>query len=351
MVLPYSELYPFFPIYTNKEKQINKLEILLVFLLTFFYKYVILFEGKIIIYYLIKIKKEYQKIVLKEKLFKDPKLIMKRIFFIFLANILCTVAFNGFLVPGKLLSGGVGGIAIMVQYLSGISSGIIVFIINIPIFLIGAKMVDKDFAIYGFISMLMFSFLLTFTDGISQYIQIDDVMLQGIFGGLINGTGMGLLFRNRSSQGGLDIIAAILKRKYNMNIGSALMMLNSVIVVAASLLFGLDKGLYTLISMFIAYQMLDIVQTGFSHKKNLVIVSDKSDKIAKDIIDNLKRGATFLEGMGAYSKEDKQIIYCIISSKEVVAVKDTINKIDPSAFLIVTDVVEVKGRGFKEIGI
>lgn len=121
--------------------------------------------------------------------------------------------------------------------------------------------------------------------------------------------------------GGLDIIAAILKRKYNMNMGSALMMLNSVIIAIASILFGLDKALYTLLSMFIAYQVVDKVQTGFSNKKNLVIVSDKPEKIAVEIITKLKRGVTFLEGVGAYTKEDKQVIYCIIVSKEVVRVK------------------------------
>nr|WP_300002126.1 YitT family protein [Tissierella sp.] len=282
---------------------------------------------------------------------KDWSLFIKRLLFIFLANILCTLAFNGFLVPAKLLSGGVGGLAIMIQYLTGISSGIIVFVINIPIFLVGAKMVDKDFAIYGFISMIMFSILLTLTDGIAKYILIEDVVLRAIFGGVINGAGMGLLFRNRSSQGGLDIVAAVLKRKYNMNIGSALMMLNSVIIAMASILFGLDKGLYTLLSMYIAYQVLDKVQIGFSNKKNIVIVSDKPEEIAQEILVSLKRGVTYLDGMGAYSKENKHIIYCIIISKEVVTVKNIIDKIDPTAFLIITDVVEVKGSGFKQIGI
>ena len=287
----------------------------------------------------------------KEKASRDWKGIFKRLFFILLANTLCAIAVNGFLVPGKLLSGGVGGIAIMVQYLTDISSGIIVFAINIPIFLIAIKMIDRDFALYGFISMLILSTLLTVTRGVSKYIILEDVLLRGIFGGIINGTGMGLLFRNRSSQGGFDIVAVILKRKYNMTIGSALMMFNTVIVGIASVLFGLDKGLYTLISMYIAYQVVDKVQTGFSNKKNLVIVSDKPKEIADEIITSLKRGVTFLQGTGAYSEENKQVIYCIIVSKEVVKVKDIINKIDPTAFLIVTDVVEVKGSGFKELGI
>ncbi|MGO1469940.1 MAG: YitT family protein, partial [Tissierella sp.] len=184
--------------------------------------------------------------ITKKKGEKDFKLILKRLFFIFLANILCAIAFNGFLIPGKLLSGGVGGIGIMVQYLTNISSGIVIFVINIPIFLVAVKMVDRDFAIYCFISMVLLSTLLTFTRDISKYIPIEDVLLRGVFGGVINGVGMGLLFRNRSSQGGFDIIAVILKRKYNMNLGSALMMFNTVIVGIASILFGLDKALYTL---------------------------------------------------------------------------------------------------------
>lgn len=289
--------------------------------------------------------------ITKKKGEKDFKLILKRLFFIFLANILCAIAFNGFLIPGKLLSGGVGGIGIMVQYLTNISSGIVIFVINIPIFLVAVKMVDRDFAIYCFISMVLLSTLLTFTRDISKYIPIEDVLLRGVFGGVINGVGMGLLFRNRSSQGGFDIIAVILKRKYNMNLGSALMMFNTVIVGIASILFGLDKALYTLISMYIGYQVVDKVQTGFSNKKNVIIVSEKPQEIADEIITSLKRGVTFLDGTGGYSEENKKVIYCIIVSKEVVKIKNIIDEIDPTAFLIVTDVVEVKGTGFKEIGI
>ena len=276
---------------------------------------------------------------------------VQRILIIFVANVLCVTAINGFFVPAKLLSGGVGGLGIMVQYLTEIPSGITVFLINIPIFLIGAKKVDKDFAVYGFISMLIFSILLTVTKNISQYIPLDDIVLFAVFGGVINGAGMGLLFRNRSSQGGLDIIAAVLKRKYNLNLGSALMMLNSVIIALASILFGLDKGLYTLLSMYVAYYVLDWVQIGFSNKKSIFIISSQPEAIAQEILSHLKRGITVMDGIGAYSKQNKRILYCVITSKEVVLVKNIINKLDPQAFIIISDVVEVKGRGFKKVGI
>src|SRR5699024_8467035 len=223
--------------------------------------------------------------------------IYRKLLAIIVGNLLCALAFNIFFIPNKLLSGGVGGLAIIVQYLTDIPSGIVVFTINIPIFLIGYKMVDKDFAIYSFISMFILSFLLTITNGIDAYFPLNDILLGSVFGGVLNGVGMGLMFRNRTSQGGLDIIAAVLKRKYNINIGTGLMMVNTVIISLAGIRFGVQSAMYTLISMYIGYQILDKVQTGFNVRKNVVIVSNNSEKIASEIIRKLNRGVTFLEGM------------------------------------------------------
>lgn len=277
--------------------------------------------------------------------------IIKKLLFIILGNTLCAIAVNAFFIPSKMLSGGVGGIAIMIQYLTGFPTGISVFLINIPIFLLGARIVDKEFVIYGFISMFIYSSLLTATSKIGSILVVDDIILRAIFGGILNGAGMGLIFRNRANQGGLDIIAAIMKRKYNMNISSALMLLNTIIVLIASILFGLNSAMYTLIAMYIGYQVVDKVQTGFNVMKNIVIVSDKPQMLANEILTKLNRGVTFLEGMGAYSKENKQVIYCIVKSREVMKVKNIVDDIDPTAFLIINDVVEVKGRGFKNTGI
>lgn len=276
--------------------------------------------------------------------------ITNKILSIILGNLLCSLAFNAFFIPSKLLSGGVGGLAIMTQYLTDIPSGIVVFIINLPIFIIGAKMVDKEFAIYGFISMFVLSIMLTITNGIDKYFLLDDILLGSIFGGILNGIGMGLMFRQRTCQGGFDIIAAILKKKYNLNIGTGLMMVNTVIISFSSLLFGYKSAMYTLISMYIGYQVLDKVQTGFNIKKNVVIVSDKSEEIGIEIINKLQRGITFLEGMGGYKKENKKVIYCIVTSNEVVRLKNIVDEIDPTAFIIINDVVEVKGSSFKTVG-
>lgn len=286
-----------------------------------------------------------------DKLDISPGEILKKLFFILLGGLLCSIAFNGFFIPAKLLSGGVGGISILAQYLTGVSSGIFVFVINIPIFIIGFKHLDRDFIFFSFISMFVLSFLLTVTSKINQHFVIDDILLSAVFGGIFNGIGMGLMFRNRTCQGGLDIIAAILKRKYNLNIGTGLMMVNTVIISLSSILLGYKSAMYTIISMYIAYQVLDKVQVGFNVKKNVVIVSDKDKEVSLAIIEQLGRGVTFLKGSGAYTKQDKNVIYCIVTSKEVAKLKDILDEIDPSAFLIINNIIEVKGRGFKEIGI
>lgn len=287
----------------------------------------------------------------QQDLKKKQKDILKKIFFILIGNFFCAIAFNVFFIPNRLLSGGVGGIALMNQYLTGLPSGITVFIINIPIFIIGARMVDKEFAIYGFISMFVFSTLLTVTNGFDKYIILEDILLGAVIGGVFNGVGMGLMFRNRTSQGGLDIIAAILKRKYNLNIGTGLMAINTVIISLSSFLFGIRPAMYTLISMYIGYQVLDKVQIGFNVMKNVLIVSNKSEELTTAIISRLNRSITLLEGKGGYKKEDKEVIYCIVKSNEVIKLKDIVDSIDPAAFLIINDVVEVKGSTFKEVGI
>lgn len=281
----------------------------------------------------------------------EVKEITTKIFFIVVGNLLCSLAFNLFFVPNGLLSGGVGGIAIMTQYLTEIPAGIIVFLINLPIFVVGVRMIDKKFITYAFISMFVFSTWLTITRNFSQYFVIEDILLGAIFGAILNGLGMGLMFRNGTCQGGLDVVAAILKRKLNVNIGTGLMMVNTVIITLSSLLFGSKPAMYTLISMYIGYQILDKVQTGFNVQKNVVIVSDKSKELSSAIIQEMHRGVTFLKGQGGYTHEDKNIIYCILTSREIAKLKEIVNRVDPKAFFTITDVVEVKGRGFKSLEI
>ncbi len=277
------------------------------------------------------------------------KKIFKKIFFIVLGNALCAIAFNMFFAPNKLLSGGVGGISLMLQYLKDIPSGITMFAINIPIYIIGYKMIDRDFALYSLVSTFVLSGLLTLFRGLNGIIEIDDILVGAIVGGVLNGTGMGIIFRNKASQGGLDIVAMVLKKKYNINISSGLMMLNTVIITCSSFLFGIRPAVYTLISMYLGYYMVDRVQTGLNIRKSVLIITENHEEIGNAIIENIGRGVTYIEAEGGYSKHKKKMVYCIVLSKEVVKLKDIVEKTDPAAFLTITDVVEVEGRGFRDI--
>lgn len=288
---------------------------------------------------------------LVQTLARDKNKILKKLFFIVLGNLLCAIAFNAFFIPSQLLSGGVGGIALMLRYLWDLPTGITVFIINIPIFILGIKMVDREFIIYAFISMVVFSTLLTVTNDISSYFIIDDIILAAIFGGVLNGVGMGLMFKKRTCQGGLDIIATIMKQRRNLNISTGLMILNTTIVSLSSILFGFTSAMYTIIAMYVGYQVVDKVQMGFNVRKNVFIISDKSEELSSQILTDLHRGVTLLEGTGAYTKQGKKVIYCIVTSSEVVKLKALVDRIDPAAFLTINDVVEVRGSGFVNEGI
>ena len=287
----------------------------------------------------------------RESILGDRKEIVRKLFSIIIGNLLCSIAINLFFVPNGLVSGGVGGLGIMIQYLIGIPTGISVFMLNLPIFLAGYKMLDKKFLVYAFISTFVFSFILTATKGIGSYLVVDDIFLAAVFGAIFNGLGMGLMFKNGTCQAGFDVIAAILKKKYNINIGTGLMTVNTIIISFSSILFGYKRAMYTLVALYIAYQILDKVQTGFNVQKNIIIVSDKSMQLADAIMEELSRGVTFLKGEGGYTQEEKSIIYCILTSREIGKLKEIVEKIDPNAFFTINDVVEVKGSGFKSLEI
>lgn len=265
---------------------------------------------------------------------------------VFFGELFCALAVTFFFIPHRLLSGGIGGIAIMIQYLTGYSSGIFILLINIPLFVLGFRKLSKQFMIFTFISTNMLSFFLMGLDYLDIAFHVEDILLSAVFGGVLNGIGMGILFRNATSQGGLDILAMIARKEWNMNIGSALMAMNFIIVTFASVLFGLEKGMYTLIAMYIAYQCVDKVIIGFDVKKQIIIISNKSIEIANVIMVDPHRGVTLLQGKGAYTNNPKEVIYCVANNRQVVRIKQIVDELDPRAFMSISDMVEVSGKGF-----
>lgn len=281
------------------------------------------------------------------ELFGDINDMKRKFLAILVGNVLFSFGVNAFYTKHLFLSGGVGGISIMLQYITGISAGISVFILNLPLFLFGLRTLSKKFLIYTFISTIVQSVSMILFRGISQYVSFEDPLLSAIVGGAINGTAMGILFKNGCCQGGFDIVAAVMKKKYNMQIGSALMLLNAIVIGTGAYLFGLERAAYTIIAMFTSYRVLDNIQMNKGELKSVYIMSAKNEDIANAINQEMSRGVTFLKAEGGWSRRDTRVLFLVISNREIARFKNLINRIDEGAFMGISDLTEVRGRGFR----
>jgi len=277
-------------------------------------------------------------------LVKEFRLYLGKIFQILIGSLITAVAVNGFLIPYKILSGGVTGIAILIHYFFHLSPGLLIFLLNIPIFLLGARYISKRFTSLSLIGMLSFAFFLPLTKGLVFPVQ--DLILAAVFGGILSGLGMGIVFRKRGSLGGTDIIAVIFNKYSSMSIGTILLSFNGVILLLSAFYFNLQLALYTMITMYVSARVVDFVQDGLNYRKNVMIISDRAEEIASRILVKLSRGVTFLHGEGAYTHRQKEIIYCIIKTMELPKLKELVTQVDPRAFMAVSDTKEVLGQGF-----
>ena len=211
---------------------------------------------------------------------------------------------------------------------------------------------DRDFTFFSTLSILLLSVFSSFYQKILPgFYLTKEPILACIFGGLLNGLGMGIAFRNGTSTGGLDIVAAILKKKFNITIGSVLMGINFIIVSSLGYFFSIDKVLFTLILMFINYNVVDKIQLGVGKQKQVLAISEKNEEIAREIYKEVHRGATYIKGVTSYKKKDVYILYVVCSSKQLVKIRQIIKEIDPDAFVAVSDTSEILGNGFKELSV
>jgi len=257
------------------------------------------------------------------------------------------VGVNGFLRQAHLLSGGVTGLATVINYLTGINVGLMTFLINVPIFVFGFIYLKKEFCIMSMLNMIIYSFILGFTQNLGSIIPVDDMFLQTIFGGFLNGLGIGLVFRARASTGGTDIICTIIKMKSNVEIKNSNFAFNVGVVLVGTAFFGLSLGLYTLIGFYVSSLALGFIKDAMNYQKSLIIITEEPEKIAKDIMRDLVRGVTFLNAEGAYTRSPKKIIYTIVLTSEIPKIKDITFRHDKRAFISISEISEVKGRGFK----
>ena len=261
----------------------------------------------------------------------------------------CLVAaasINIFVVPSSLLTGGVTGIAIIFYFLAGLPIGVQTLLYNVPLLIASYKLLGKKYTVDVVIGTLMFSFALDATKFLAAYTPTDDLMLAAIYGGIFNGVGYGIVFRMNGSTGGFDILGAIFKKYYSMEIGSVIFGFNCVIVAIAGGLFSVSSAMFTLICMYITSQMTNKVIDGLNQRKAVLIVSDKAKDIADGIITDIGRGVTFLQGEGAYTGDPKKIVMVVVSMTQIAKLKIVVSTVDRNAFMLILSASEVMGRGF-----
>lgn len=262
--------------------------------------------------------------------------------------IIMAVATSIFLLPNQLSTGGFSGIATILYYFLDIPMGTTIIAINIPLFLFATYKLGKEFVLKSFVGTATFSIFIDVLDSVPSLTQ--DRFLACIYGGIIMGIGTAVILKANSSTGGSDLISTIVK-SYNPNIriGNIITIVD-VIIVSVNVLFfkQIEIGLYSAIAIYLMGKMIDVVFEGIYFTKLIIIISNKNEEIADEIIQNIGRGLTGLYGKGMYKDEQKLILMCAISRKDIGKIKQAAKTIDPQSFLIITDAREIFGLGFKK---
>ncbi len=263
--------------------------------------------------------------------------------------ILAAVALNMFLIPNKVAAGGVSGLATVLYHLSGWPVGVIMLVFNVPLFFWGIKVLGPR---YGLNTLYGAAALSISIDVLAPYTPVltHDLLLSSLYGGVVSGIGMGLVFRFRGNTAGTAMAAAILNKLYGISVGQALLAADFIVVAFAGLVFkSPELALYATISIFVTSQIIDLVQEGPSTSKAFLIMTDKPQEVADGILYEIDRGVTFLQGRGGFTGQSRELLLCVVSTSEVTRLKELIYQQDQRAFVIVSDVHDVMGEGFAAI--
>jgi uncharacterized membrane-anchored protein YitT (DUF2179 family) len=259
-----------------------------------------------------------------------------------LGSILCAVAINGVLIPHRFVSGGVTGLALVIHYLVPLFPVAVIYVLaNVPLFIAGWFFISRRFFLYSTIGMLLFAAAVALVD---VDVPVQDKLLAALLAGLIQGVGSGIILKSMGSAGGTDILSVILLQRHSIRLGTTVLAFNSVVLATAALLFSLEDALYTLIYLYVSTKIVDLVVTGLSQRKAVFIISPRWEAISPRILTEIHRGVTILRGQGAYSQQEQQILYTVVTFPEVATLKQIVRSEDPGAFVVVSDTTEVMGH-------
>lgn len=268
------------------------------------------------------------------------------LFFITVGAVIAAFALEEFLVPFKILDGGVVGISMIISQLSGLPLGVLTIVLNIPFMILGFKRLGMRFLVKAIYAMVIFSVFLGIFEDMKEV--TDKEILVVAFGGVLLGIGVGLILRYGGCLDGTEIVAMFLSKNTEFSVGQIVLFFNIVIYGVAGMLFGLDRALYSLLTYFITSKVIDIVENGMEQGKSVMIITDHGKDIADKIYSQLGRTCTQMEGKGMVSNGKKTVLYCVITRVEVSAIKKIINDADVSAFMTISDVSEIVGNHIKK---
>jgi len=273
----------------------------------------------------------------------------KDYFYMCLGVILCSVSYSFFLVPAKINTGGISGISIVLHHLFKTPFGLVLFVLNIPLLIVGTRMFGRMFGVRTMIAVAVISVLSDlFSYKLPMFIyNNNNPILSAVYGGVFLGLGLGLIFKGKGSTGGSDIIGRIMSKYSNLSVGYAIFIIDSIIITISRLIFrNYELILYSFITLFLSSKVIDIVLEGRDYANGVFIFTTKPQEISDAVMEKLRRGVSGFNGVGMFMKEEKLVLYVVVSRREISAVASIAEEIDKQAFIVVSNVYEVMGKGF-----
>lgn len=270
--------------------------------------------------------------------------------FIIAGALIQALSMRLFLVPSQLVSGGISGTAQIINAYVPWPIGLMVFIGNVPLFFLGWQYLGGPrFALRTALSIAAFSF---FTDFLVLFIPngvVDDLILNSLYGGVLLGVGLGLVYRGKGTSGGTDILGRILNHRLGMSISQAYLATDTVVILAAGFVFGWENALYALVATYVSGLAAEMVLEGSDVFRTALIISKCPEEVAAEIMNLMERGVTILEGTGAYTGKPRPILYCVVSRSEIAQIKEIVKRADPEAFMVIGQAYEALGEGFRPL--
>jgi uncharacterized membrane-anchored protein YitT (DUF2179 family) len=282
---------------------------------------------------------------------KFPWHSMRDVALIAAGTFLQALALRLFLVPANLASGGISGLAQIINHYTGWPIGVMIFLGNLPLFLLGWRFLGgRRFAIRTGLAIVLLSF---FTDTVVIFLPPEgitqDLVLNALFGGLISGAGFGLVYRGSGTSGGSDILARILNHYRGVPISQSYLLTDALIMFLAGLAFSWENALYSLVMLYVSGLVAEGVTEGSNVVRTVLIITAQPEAVSQHILQDMERGLTLLPGRGAYTGEERTVLYCVVSRSEVVQIKALVREVDPGAFMVIGQAHEALGEGFRPL--